>query len=195
MILLIDNYDSFVYNLSRYIQELGKSVKVVRNDAITLDWIERYNPSQIIISPGPCTPLESGLSNEVIRNFGPHIPILGVCLGHQCIASVFGAQVCRARYPIHGKTDLVSHDNQGLFKGLPNPLQVTRYHSLIVRDVPNCLKVTAYSMTTDEIMALRHQTYPITGVQFHPESVLTVGGYQMLSNFLNVPCELEVFQK
>jgi para-aminobenzoate synthetase component II len=185
MILLIDNYDSFVWNLARYVGELGHPRIVVRNDGITLDEIAGLAPSHIIVSPGPCTPNEAGISNAAITTFGPKIPVLGVCLGHQCIGDVFGGRVARALRPMHGKTSLVRHDGTGVFAGLPDPLRVTRYHSLIVKDqgLPEALRVTARS-EEGEIMGLAHREHPITGVQFHPEAVLTERGHDLLRNFL-----------
>jgi para-aminobenzoate synthetase component 2 len=186
LILLIDNYDSFVWNLARYVSELGMKRLVMRNDAVDLAGIETLAPTHIILSPGPCGPLEAGISNAVIERFGPRVPILGVCLGHQCIGHAYGGIVDRARRPMHGKTSLVTHDASGLFAGLPNPLRVTRYHSLIVREarLPDCLEVTARS-EEGEIMALRHREYPVAGVQFHPEAVLTQEGHRLLRNFLD----------
>lgn len=185
MILLIDNYDSFVYNLARYVSELGWKRRVVRNDAVSISQIRELNPSHIILSPGPCTPNEAGISNAIIRAFGPKKPILGVCLGHQCMGQVYGGQVVRAGQPMHGKTSLIDHDRQGVFQGLPHPLRVTRYHSLVVEpsSLPPELQITATS-PDGEIMALRHKTHPVVGVQFHPEAVLTEGGYMILKNFL-----------
>jgi para-aminobenzoate synthetase component II len=185
LILLIDNYDSFVWNLARYVSELGMKRLVMRNDAVDLAGIETLAPTHIILSPGPCGPLEAGISNAVIERFGPRVPILGVCLGHQCIGHAYGGLVDRARRPMHGKTSLVTHDAGGLFAGLPNPLRVTRYHSLIVRDarLPDCLEVTARS-EEGEIMGLAHREHPIVGVQFHPEAVLTERGHDLLRNFL-----------
>ena len=192
MILLIDNYDSFVFNLARYVGELGYAREVVRNDAVTLEQIETLAPEAMILSPGPCTPKEAGISNAVIASLGARIPILGVCLGHQCIAEVYGGLVVRARRPMHGKTSLVSHDGRGVFKGLPNPLRVTRYHSLVAAPgrVPSELEVSALS-PEGEIMGLRHRTHPVEGVQFHPEAVLTERGHDLLANFLTraVPAE------
>jgi para-aminobenzoate synthetase component II len=192
LILLIDNYDSFVFNLARYVGELGYAREVVRNDAVTLEQIETLAPEAIILSPGPCTPKEAGISNAVIASLGARIPILGVCLGHQCIAEVYGGLVVRARRPMHGKTSLVSHDGRGVFKGLPNPLRVTRYHSLVAAPgrVPSELEVSALS-PEGEIMGLRHRTHPVEGVQFHPEAVLTERGHDLLANFLTraVPAE------
>jgi anthranilate synthase/aminodeoxychorismate synthase-like glutamine amidotransferase len=185
MILLIDNYDSFVWNLARYVAELGRQRLVLRNDAAGLADIADLAPSHIILSPGPCGPAEAGISMRVIERFGPAIPILGVCLGHQCIGAAYGGKVDRARRPMHGKTSAVTHDGSGVFDGLPSPLTVTRYHSLIVLDeeLPDCLKVTARS-PEGEIMGLRHRQHPVEGVQFHPEAVLTESGYAMLENFL-----------
>lgn len=187
MILLIDNYDSFVYNVARYVGELGRARMVKRNDAITLDEIAELKPSHIIISPGPCAPLQAGISMDVIREFGPKIPILGVCLGHQAIGQVYGGVVTRAKKPMHGKASIITHTAKTIFAGLDNPLQVARYHSLIVADeqLPDVLEVTARSVE-NEIMALQHRDYPVFGVQFHPESVLTQQGYQLLENFLRV---------
>lgn len=187
MILLIDNYDSFVWNLARYVSELGYPRIVVRNDATSLDQIAALAPSHIIVSPGPCSPAEAGISNAVIAAFGGSVPILGVCLGHQCIGAALGGKVARARRPMHGKTSLVHHDGSGVFAGLPDPLRVTRYHSLIVEDaaLPECLEVTARS-EEGEIMALAHRTQPTVGVQFHPEAVLTEHGHDLLRNFLSL---------
>jgi anthranilate synthase/aminodeoxychorismate synthase-like glutamine amidotransferase len=185
VILLIDNYDSFVFNLARYVGELAHAREVVRNDAVTVAEIEALAPDAIILSPGPCTPKEAGISNAVIRELGPRIPILGVCLGHQCIAEVYGGLVVRAQRPMHGKTSLVRHDGRGVFRGLPDPLRVTRYHSLIAASerVPDELEVSAWS-PEGEIMGLRHRTHPVEGVQFHPEAVLTERGHDLLANFL-----------
>jgi para-aminobenzoate synthetase component II len=186
LILLIDNYDSFVWNLARYVGELGRKRLVMRNDAVDLAAIETLAPTHIIVSPGPCGPAEAGISNAVIERFGSRgVPILGVCLGHQCIGQVYGGRVDRARRPMHGKTSLVSHDGRGVFAGLPDPLRATRYHSLIVRDqgLPDCLEVTA-SSEEGEIMGLRHREHPVEGVQFHPEAVLTEHGHGLLRNFL-----------
>ncbi|HVG81620.1 MAG TPA: aminodeoxychorismate/anthranilate synthase component II [Methylomirabilota bacterium] len=185
MILLIDNYDSFVFNLARYVGELGHAREVVRNDAVTVAEIAALAPEAIILSPGPCTPKEAGISNQVIAELGPRIPILGVCLGHQCIAETYGGLVVRARRPMHGKTSLVAHDGKGVFQGLPDPLRVTRYHSLVAEPsrVPPELEVTALS-PEGEIMGLRHRSHPVEGVQFHPEAVLTERGHDLLANFL-----------
>ena len=185
MILMIDNYDSFVYNLIHYIQVLGHDIKIARNDAITLAEIEELNPSHIIISPGPCSPTEAGISCDVIRHFTGKIPILGVCLGHQAIGQVFGGTVVRAHQPVHGKVHAIDHDSQGIFQDAPHPLRVTRYHSLVVdrNSLPDCLRVTA--QTNDgEIMGFQHRIFPVYGVQFHPEAVLTDFGAGLLANFL-----------
>ncbi len=187
MILVIDNYDSFVFNLSRYVVELGYETAVYRNDKITIADIKQMAPSHIIISPGPCSPNEAGISLEVISTFMESIPILGVCLGHQAIAQACGGKVVRAQYPKHGKSDKVTHDGKGIFSNLPNPLTVARYHSLIVENgsLPYTLRVTA-TTSNNEIMAIQHQTYPLIGVQFHPESVLTEHGHDMLKIFLDM---------
>ncbi len=187
MILLIDNYDSFVFNLARYFRELGCEVSVVRNDQPTVEEVEHLKPSAIVLSPGPCTPNEAGISLEVVRQLGPKIPLLGVCLGHQTIAAALGGEVVRAAEPIHGRTSLVEHDQKRLFEGLPNPLTATRYHSLIVPEstLPSCLRPTARTLD-GVLMAFEHVEWPMFGVQFHPESVLTTGGHQLLQNFLNL---------
>jgi anthranilate synthase component II len=186
MILLIDNYDSFVYNLARYVRELGETPLVRRHDAIDVDEIVALNPSHIIISPGPCSPREAGISTEVVRRIGPRVPILGVCLGHQCIGAAYGSEIVRARLPMHGKTSPVHHSGTGLFSGLPNPFMATRYHSLVIApaSVPKSLQVTATS-EDGEIMAVQHTEHPVYGVQFHPESVLTEHGYRLLDHFLH----------
>jgi anthranilate synthase/aminodeoxychorismate synthase-like glutamine amidotransferase len=187
MLLLIDNYDSFAYNLARYLIELGCDTQVVRNDEISIEDVRYLSPSAIVISPGPCTPKEAGVSCDLIRSFGPTIPILGVCLGHQAIAAAFGGAVIRAPEPVHGRTSPVFHDGTGIFADLPNPLRATRYHSLIVDEgsLPEELIVTA--RTEDGIpMALRHLNWPLFGVQFHPESVLTQHGRLLLANFLKL---------
>jgi anthranilate synthase/aminodeoxychorismate synthase-like glutamine amidotransferase len=185
MILLIDNYDSFVYNLARYVAELGATPEVRRNDALTLEQVASLAPSHIIVSPGPCTPAEAGISVELIRRFGPEVPILGVCLGHQAIGSAYGAEIVRARQPMHGKTSRIRHDGTSVFTGLPSPFTATRYHSLVIapESVPPELTVTA-TAEDGEIMAVAHREYPVVGVQFHPESVLTEYGYRMLDWFL-----------
>jgi len=190
MLLLIDNYDSFTWNLYQYFCELGAEVRVVRNDAITLDEMQALPLTHLVISPGPCTPDQSGISLAAIRHFAGHVPILGVCLGHQAIAQAYGAQVVRARQVMHGKTSLIQHTNQGVFRDLNNPLTVTRYHSLIVaRDtLPAEFEVTAWTLRDgqpDEIMGFRHRTLSLEGVQFHPESILSEQGHQLLANFLN----------
>jgi len=187
-ILLIDNYDSFVYNLFQYLGEMGQNMIVSRNDKITVEEIEKLKPTRILISPGPCTPNEAGISLNLIRHFAGKIPILGVCLGHQAIGQAFGGDVVRAKYPMHGKTSQITHTNEGVFKGIKNPLTVTRYHSLIVKreTLPSCLEITAETSEADggEIMGFKHKEYPIEGVQFHPEAILTEQGHDMLWNFL-----------
>ncbi len=190
MLLMIDNYDSFTYNVVQYLGELGAEVKVVRNDELTVAQIEALAPERIVISPGPCTPSEAGVSLAVIEHFAGRLPILGVCLGHQSIGQAFGGEVVRARQVMHGKTSPVFHENQGVFAGLNNPLTVTRYHSLVVRreSLPDCLEVTAWTQhadgSVDEIMGLRHRTLNVEGVQFHPESILTEQGHELFANFL-----------
>ncbi|HLQ22880.1 MAG TPA: aminodeoxychorismate/anthranilate synthase component II [Gemmatimonadales bacterium] len=188
MILLIDNYDSFVYNLARYVRELGETALVRRHDAVTLDEIATLAPTHIVISPGPCSPAEAGISTDVVRRFGPAIPILGVCLGHQCIGAAYGGEIVRAGRPMHGKTSQIHHDGSGIFEGLPSPFPATRYHSLVIApgSVPQDLRVTATS-EDGEIMAVQHRAHPVTGVQFHPESVLTEHGYRMIARFLGAP--------
>jgi anthranilate synthase/aminodeoxychorismate synthase-like glutamine amidotransferase len=185
MLLVIDNYDSFTYNLVQYFGELGAEIIVKRNDEISLAEIAAMKPERICISPGPRTPKEAGISNEVIRKFGPTIPLLGVCLGHQCIGDVFGGEVVRAGRLMHGKTSPILHDGKGVFSGLPKPFEATRYHSLLVRreSVPDCLEISAET-AEHEIMGLRHREFPIHGVQFHPESILTIEGKRLLENFL-----------
>ena len=185
MILMIDNYDSFTYNLVQYLGELGEELKVVRNDQITVEEARTLKPTSIVISPGPGSPKDAGISNALIREFAGAIPILGVCLGHQCIGEVFGGAVVRAKRPMHGKTSKIHHDGAGVFRKLPNPFEATRYHSLIVRrsDFPKSLLVTAWTHE-GEIMGLRHRTLPVYGVQFHPESILTKVGKDLLNNFL-----------
>ncbi|MCF7201535.1 aminodeoxychorismate/anthranilate synthase component II [Pseudomonas oligotrophica] len=190
MLLMIDNYDSFTYNVVQYLGELGADVHVVRNDELGVAAIEALNPERIVISPGPCTPNEAGVSLEVIRHFAGKLPILGVCLGHQSIGQAFGGEVVRARQAMHGKTSPVFHRDQGVFAGLNNPLTVTRYHSLVVRreSLPDCLEITAWTQfadgSIDEIMGLRHRTLNVEGVQFHPESILTEQGHDLFANFL-----------
>jgi len=191
MLLMIDNYDSFTYNLVQYLGELGADVRVFRNDRITLQEIEDMDPAKIVISPGPCTPNEAGVSIDTIKQFAGRVPILGVCLGHQSIGQAFGGRIGHAQAIMHGKTSLVSHNDSGVFKGLPNPFEATRYHSLVIEQasLPECLEVTAW--TTDangdreEIMGVRHKTLAVEGVQFHPESILTQCGHDLLRNFLN----------
>lgn len=190
MLLMIDNYDSFTFNLVQYFGELGAEVKVVRNDELSVEQIRALNPERIVISPGPCTPNEAGVSLAVIRAFAGQLPLLGVCLGHQSIGQAFGGEVVRARVAMHGKTSPVHHLDQGVFAGLANPLTVTRYHSLVVRreSLPDCLEITAWTQlddgSVDEIMGLRHRTLNVEGVQFHPESILTQQGHELLANFL-----------
>ena len=190
MILLIDNYDSFTYNVYQYLGELGADVSVIRNDEITVAQIERLAPEKIVVSPGPCTPNEAGISLAVIERFAGEIPLLGICLGHQAIGQAFGGEVRRARTVMHGKTSPIHHEGKGIFKGLPQPMTATRYHSLIVGwdSLPDCLEVTAWTETPegqrDEIMGLRHRTLPVEGVQFHPESIFSPEGKILLGNFL-----------
>ena len=184
MILLIDNYDSFVHNIARYVGELGRERRVVRNDAIDVDDIAAETPEAIILSPGPGTPDDAGVSLDVVRRLGERVPILGVCLGHQCIGQVYGGTVRRAQRPVHGKISRISHDDHGVFAGLPNPLRVGRYHSLVVDiEAATGLEATAYT-DEGEVMALAHRWCPVVGVQFHPESVLTEHGHDLLKNFL-----------
>jgi anthranilate synthase component 2 len=186
MILLIDNYDSFVHNLARYVREIGADALVARNDALSLSDVERLAPSHIILSPGPCSPAESGISTEVVRRFGPSIPILGVCLGHQCIGAAYGGDIVRAGQPVHGRTSAITHDQTGVLADLPSPFQAARYHSLVIAraTLPSCLRVTAVSEDDGEIMAVQHETHPVTGVQFHPESAATEYGYWILDRFI-----------
>ncbi len=192
MLLMIDNYDSFTFNLVQYLGELGQQVQVVRNDALTVDGIRALHPERIVISPGPCTPNEAGVSLDVLRELAGAVPILGVCLGHQAIGQAFGGKVVRARQIMHGKTSAIRHTGAGVFRGLPDPFAATRYHSLVVEkdSVPDCLEVTAWTEHADgridEIMGLRHKTLPIEGVQFHPESILTQHGHALLRNFLAI---------
>lgn len=190
MILMIDNYDSFTYNLVQYLQSLGAEVKVVRNDALTVEEIARLEPERIVISPGPCTPNEAGVSLEVIDRLGPTTPILGVCLGHQSIGQAYGGKVIRAGQIMHGKTSRIRHEGRGVFAGLPDAYEATRYHSLVVErgSLPDALEITAWTEHEDgsfeEIMGLRHREFPVEGVQFHPESILTEHGHALLKNFL-----------
>lgn len=186
MILLIDNYDSFTWNLYQYFCELGAQVEVRRNDVISLADIDSLSPEKIVISPGPCTPDESGVSLDVIRHYAGKLPLLGVCLGHQAIGQVFGAHIVRAQKVMHGKTSPVTHTGKGVFQGLNNPLTVTRYHSLVIEpaSLPDCFEVTAWS-DTQEIMGIRHRQWDLEGVQFHPESILSEQGHELLANFLS----------
>ncbi|MBS8240345.1 aminodeoxychorismate/anthranilate synthase component II [Marinobacter lipolyticus] len=190
MLLMIDNYDSFTYNVVQYLAELGADVQVYRNDEITIEQIEAMNPERLVISPGPCTPNEAGISMEAIRHFAGKLPILGICLGHQAIGQVYGGDIIRAGRVMHGKVSPVFHEDTGVFRGLSNPLQATRYHSLVIdkTTLPECLEVTAWTRNDDgsieEIMGVRHKTLPIEGVQFHPESIMTEQGHELLRNFL-----------
>lgn len=186
MLLMIDNYDSFTYNLVQYFAELGQDVLVKRNDETTVAEIEALQPDYLVISPGPCTPKEAGISNAVIRHFAGKVPLLGVCLGHQCMADVFGGRVKRAKQVMHGKTSLIQHNNKGVFKDLPMPLQVTRYHSLVV-EMPQDFELTAWFNDAEEqvVMGMRHRRLPLEGVQFHPESFMSEAGYRLLANFLH----------
>jgi len=187
---MIDNYDSFTYNLVQYFGELGVEVQVYRNDQITLDALEKLQPERIVISPGPCTPNEAGISLAAIKHFAGRLPLLGVCLGHQCIGQAFGGKVVHAKQIMHGKTSMIRHQDKGVFSGLENPFEATRYHSLVIEkeSLPDCLEVTAWTETVDgtfdEIMGVRHKTLAVEGVQFHPESILTQHGHDMLRNFL-----------
>ena len=198
MILMIDNYDSFTYNLVQYLGELGADVRVYRNDQITVAEIQRLAPAKIVISPGPCTPTEAGISCDVIREFAGRVPLLGVCLGHQCIGEVFGGEIVRAPALFHGKTSMIYHDGKTIFRGLPRPFEATRYHSLVIRreTLPDCLELSA---ETDDgvIMGVRHRELLVEGVQFHPESILTREGKQLLANFLSQAptVELEALQR
>ncbi|MCP5158588.1 MAG: aminodeoxychorismate/anthranilate synthase component II [Gammaproteobacteria bacterium] len=191
MLLMIDNYDSFTYNLVQYLGELGEDVWVYRNDQITLDHIAELQPERMVLSPGPCTPNEAGVSLTAIERFAGRMPILGVCLGHQSIGQAFGGRIVRAQQVMHGKTSEIYHDGHGVFVGLPNPFTVVRYHSLVIdrATAPDCLAITAWTQTpdgaVDEIMGVRHKTLPVEGVQFHPESILTEHGHALLRNFLN----------
>jgi anthranilate synthase component 2 len=187
MLLMIDNYDSFTYNIVQYLGELGEEVQVHRNDKITLPEVEALNPERIVVSPGPCSPEEAGISVAAIRHFAGKIPLLGVCLGHQAIGAAFGGRVVRSSTLMHGKTSPIHHNGAGLFKGLPNPFDATRYHSLVVErsTLPPCLEITAW-VAEGEIMGLAHRDLPVWGVQFHPESILTTGGMDILRNFLEI---------
>ena len=190
MLLMIDNYDSFTYNLVQYFGELGADVNVVRNDQISIKEIEKLNPEQLVISPGPCTPNEAGISVEAIKYFTGKKPVLGVCLGHQSIGQAFGGKIVHAKQIMHGKTSMIQHADKGVFSGLNNPFEATRYHSLVIEQssLPDCLEVTSWTENADgsidEIMGIRHKEYPIQGIQFHPESILTEHGHDMLKNFL-----------
>jgi len=190
MILMIDNYDSFTYNLVQYMGELGAELEVYRNDEISLSEIEQRTPEKIVISPGPCTPSKAGISKEVIQHFAGKIPLLGVCLGHQSVVEAFGGEIIKAKKLMHGKTSMISHDDKTIFKGLPNPFAATRYHSLVVNraNLPECFEITAES-DDGEIMGVRHKELSIEGVQFHPESILTVHGKDLLKNFIDLPAE------
>lgn len=184
MLLMIDNYDSFTYNLVQYFGELGEDIRVFRNDKISVEEIEKLSPDRIVISPGPCTPKEAGISVDVIRRFSGKVPILGVCLGHQSIGAAFGGEIIRAPRLMHGKTSLIHHDSRTIFNGLSNPFEATRYHSLVIKKetMPDCLEITAWT-DTDEIMGVRHKEFIVEGVQFHPESILTITGKDLLRNF------------
>ena len=187
MILVIDNYDSFTFNLVQYLGELKADLRVVRNDEVTLDQIHELNPERILVSPGPCSPREAGLSNDIIRTFGPRLPLFGVCLGHQCIGHTFGAEVVVNYRMMHGKTSPIRHNGEDLFAGMPNPFNATRYHSLVIKrdTLPACLEITAET-DEGEIMGVRHRELPIWGVQFHPESILTESGRLLMANFLKL---------
>jgi anthranilate synthase component 2 len=193
MLLMIDNYDSFTYNLVQYFGELGEDVRVFRNDRITVAEIEKLNPDHIVISPGPCTPNEAGVSVETIQKLGGKIPILGVCLGHQSIGQAYGGRIIRAKQLMHGKTSMIQHAGKGVFAGLPNPFEATRYHSLVIdrETLPEVLEITAWT-DDGEIMGVRHKTLPVEGVQFHPESILTQHGHELLKNFLVTRGKLQV---
>ena len=187
MLLLIDNYDSFTYNLYQFLSELGADVEVVRNDAVTLEAVEAMAPERIVISPGPCTPAEAGISTELVSRFGERLPVLGVCLGHQCIGAAYGAKVVGAGEIMHGKTSMISHDGKGVFEGLPDPFQGIRYHSLAIdpETTTDVLEVTAWS-ESGVIMGVRHREFPVEGIQFHPESIMTQNGKDLLRNFLRM---------
>lgn len=192
MLLMVDNYDSFTYNLVQYLGELGEDIRVFRNDKITIPEIEKLNPARIVISPGPCTPKEAGISVKVIKHFTGKIPILGVCLGHQSIGAAFGGDIINAPRLMHGKTSMIHHDGKTIFKNLPNPFEATRYHSLIIKQqtLPDCLEITAWT-ERDEIMGVRHKEFVVEGVQFHPESILTKIGKDLLRNFLKLGAKKE----
>ena len=190
MVLMLDNYDSFTWNLVQYLGELGEEVRVFRNDEISVDEVLRLAPARVVVSPGPCTPDDAGISLELVRRLAGRVPLLGVCLGHQCIGQAFGGRVLRARQVMHGKTSLIHHDGTGVFAGLANPFTATRYHSLVIErsSCPDCLEITAWTQTADggvdEIMGVRHREFDVQGVQFHPESILTEHGHDLLANFL-----------
>ena len=188
LILVIDNYDSFTYNLVQRLGELGAQLEVYRNDKTTLDEIEERKPNHLVISPGPCTPNEGGISNDVIQHFAGRLPILGVCLGHQCIAHAFGGEIVRADRLMHGKTSMIQHDGRTIFDGLQNPFEATRYHSLVAAEesLPDCFEITARTTDRAELMGIRHKEHPIEGVQFHPESFLTTEGSKLLANFMKM---------
>jgi anthranilate synthase/aminodeoxychorismate synthase-like glutamine amidotransferase len=196
MVLLIDNYDSFSYNLAQYFGELGCDVLVKRNDEISLDEVAALKPEHICVSPGPCTPREAGISKEIVQRFGEHIPVLGVCLGHQCIAEVYGGKIVRASRPMHGKSSRVRHDGSAIFSDLSNPFEAARYHSLVVErsSLPACLEISAES-EDGEIMGLRHRALPVFGVQFHPESVLTADGRKILTRFITLEPETGITRR
>lgn len=187
MILVIDNYDSFTYNLVQYLGELGAEMRVFRNDEITVEQAVALNPEKVLVSPGPCTPKEAGVSRDIIREFGPRLPLFGVCLGHQSIGEVYGGNVIRAERLMHGKTSPMLHEGRSVFKGLPSPFDATRYHSLIIEreTLPDCLEITAWT-AEGEIMGVQHREHPVHGVQFHPESILTMDGKKLLQNFLDL---------
>jgi len=193
MLLMIDNYDSFTYNVVQYLSELKADVKVIRNDEYSIEEVVALNPERVVVSPGPCTPDKAGISIAAIEKFAGKVPILGICLGHQSIGQAFGGKIVRARAVMHGKTSMIHHNNEGVFAGLNNPFEATRYHSLVVdkETLPDCLEITAWTQTddgeVDEIMGLRHKELKIEGVQFHPESILTEHGHDLLKNFLNIP--------
>jgi anthranilate synthase/aminodeoxychorismate synthase-like glutamine amidotransferase len=187
MLLMIDNYDSFTYNLVQYLGEIGEDIRVIRNDKIDIKGVEELNPEMIVISPGPCTPNEAGISVELIRHFAGKKPLLGVCLGHQSIGAAFGGDIVRADRLMHGKTSMVQHDGKGVFEGIPNPFEATRYHSLVIKreTMPDCLEISAWT-DQDEIMGVRHKEFLVEGIQFHPESILTRAGMDILRNFIRM---------
>ena len=193
MILMIDNYDSFTYNLVQYLGELGADIQVVRNDKIGIAGIEKLNPEKIVISPGPCTPSKAGISKEVAKHFAGKIPLLGVCLGHQSVVEAFGGEIVKAKKLMHGKTSMIHHDGKTIFKDLPNPFEATRYHSLVVKreNLPDCFEISAETQEK-EIMGVRHKEYNLEGIQFHPESILTIHGKDLLKNFLTQPVRAKV---